>query len=66
MSEYKHKRITTDTGITLERRYCYIQPKYWERLESLARSQDCSISIIIESALNSIPDQGKHDTTNTK
>lgn len=64
-NEYKHKLITTDTGVTLERRYCYLQPKYFALLEHLAREQNCSISLIIESALNSIPDQGKHDNDNS-
>lgn len=51
--EHKHKRIVTDTGITLERRYVYMRPHYFQLLERLAREQDCSISQIIESALDS-------------
>lgn len=50
--EHKHKRIVTDTGITLERRYVYMRPHYFQLLERLAREQDCSISLIIETALD--------------
>lgn len=62
---YPHKRIVTDTGITLERRYAYMKPKYWQLLERLAREQDCSISQIIESALDSTKTKDSQNDSHT-
>lgn len=63
---HPHKRIVTDTGLTLERRYAYMKPKYWQLLERLAREQECSISQIIESALDSSQTKDKNDKSNSR
>lgn len=62
----KRQRITTQSGVELERAYLFMPRECWEQLQSLCYVQGCSGSQVVQSLISLAAIGNRKDKSNVK